>query len=314
MAECSYARCIQERRLIKRELMKHSKDMLHIVGLERVAEELMGRRKWKQYQDTLMRTHLNSDQFVATIEDNNIELKKELDKLEEDIETLDIHKTSTVKNNNNNNNNNNSNLEDNHRKEINQQQPQQQQPQINKHHTSIKQEEKDNTDIKLESQGNNLDTAASQTQGVEISKTSSHNNNNNNNITNPKPTNTESAETSPSSPPPPEPIDWKPNDKCYFCINGKLLTLNSKGELVAESGPTGSETDHIKRLDCDSDSNESSKLSTVNTNGNAALMTGANSLTGSNRLTLSKLLTQKMTSMDSVAAQFAAIQNMLPSK
>ena len=32
MAECSYARCLQERRLIKRELMKWSKDMLHIVG------------------------------------------------------------------------------------------------------------------------------------------------------------------------------------------------------------------------------------------------------------------------------------------
>ena len=37
MAECSYARCLQERRLIKRELMKHSKDMLQIVG------------KWQQY-------------------------------------------------------------------------------------------------------------------------------------------------------------------------------------------------------------------------------------------------------------------------
>lgn len=108
----------------------------------------MGRRKWKQYQDTLMRTHLNSDQFVATIGDSNIELKKELDKLKLDIETLEIHKTSTAVNNNNNNNN--SNLEDNHRQEINQQQQ-------NKHHNSIKQEEKDNT-IQLESQENNLDT------------------------------------------------------------------------------------------------------------------------------------------------------------
>ncbi|KAL9898492.1 mushroom body large-type Kenyon cell-specific protein 1-like [Glossina fuscipes fuscipes] len=31
MADCSYARCLQERRLIKRELLKHSKDMLQIV-------------------------------------------------------------------------------------------------------------------------------------------------------------------------------------------------------------------------------------------------------------------------------------------
>lgn len=207
---------------------------------------------------------------------------------------------------------------------------------------------------------NPIHSVASQIQGVEISN-QSHNNTNSNsshnntktNITNPKDNNTESVEnrktpsqqtTSPSpSPPPPEPIDWKPNEKCYFCVNGKLLTLNSKGELVAESGPTGSETDHIKRvsfwcttedirkdtislcfvfflfwgffqLDCDSDSNESSKLPTVSTNGNVALMTGANSMTGSNSLTLSKLLTQKMASMDSMAAQFAAIQNILPSK
>lgn len=32
MAECSYARCIQERRFIKKELQKWNKDMVHIVG------------------------------------------------------------------------------------------------------------------------------------------------------------------------------------------------------------------------------------------------------------------------------------------
>lgn len=68
-------------------------------GLERVAEELMGRRKWKQYQETLMRTHLNSDQFVASIEDSNIELKKELDKFEsgELIEISRNHENSHLK-------------------------------------------------------------------------------------------------------------------------------------------------------------------------------------------------------------------------
>lgn len=35
----------------------------------------------------------------------------------------------------------------------------------------------------------------------------------------------------------PLPIDWKPQDKCYFCVDGKLLTVNEAGELVAESGP-----------------------------------------------------------------------------
>ncbi|XP_053681997.1 mushroom body large-type Kenyon cell-specific protein 1 isoform X2 [Sabethes cyaneus] len=59
MADCSYARCIQERRYIRRELAKWTKNMVHIVGLERVAEELMGRRKWKHYQDVLTRQQLN---------------------------------------------------------------------------------------------------------------------------------------------------------------------------------------------------------------------------------------------------------------
>lgn len=32
MADCSYANCVQERRFIKRELLKWNKDMLFIVG------------------------------------------------------------------------------------------------------------------------------------------------------------------------------------------------------------------------------------------------------------------------------------------
>lgn len=32
----------------------------------------------------------------------------------------------------------------------------------------------------------------------------------------------------------PQPIDWTPQDKCYFCVNGKLLTVNEKGDLVTE--------------------------------------------------------------------------------
>ncbi|CAH0554470.1 unnamed protein product [Brassicogethes aeneus] len=54
MAECSYSRCVQQRRNIRRELQKWTRNMVHIVGLERIAEELMGRRKWKLYQDVSM--------------------------------------------------------------------------------------------------------------------------------------------------------------------------------------------------------------------------------------------------------------------
>lgn len=42
---------------------------------------------------------------------------------------------------------------------------------------------------------------------------------------------------------PQTPIDWKPQDKCYFCVDGKLLTVNNRGDLVAESGPVKTEPD-----------------------------------------------------------------------
>lgn len=34
-----------------------SSNQLYATGLERVAEELMGRRKWKQYQESLAQSH-----------------------------------------------------------------------------------------------------------------------------------------------------------------------------------------------------------------------------------------------------------------
>lgn len=40
-----------------------------------------------------------------------------------------------------------------------------------------------------------------------------------------------------------QPIDWKPQDKCYFCVDGKLLTVNEVGELVAEVGPAQTEAE-----------------------------------------------------------------------
>lgn len=39
---------------------------LLLPGLERIAEELMGRRKWKLYQEVLVRSHSNSNTTVAT--------------------------------------------------------------------------------------------------------------------------------------------------------------------------------------------------------------------------------------------------------
>jgi len=47
---------------------------------------------------------------------------------------------------------------------------------------------------------------------------------------------TPGATSTPS--PPPEPIDWRPSAKCNFCVNGRLLTVNAQGKLVAESAAT----------------------------------------------------------------------------
>ncbi|XP_072398870.1 mushroom body large-type Kenyon cell-specific protein 1-like isoform X2 [Diabrotica undecimpunctata] len=58
MADCSFSRCIQQRRNIRRELQRWTKNMVHIVGLERIAEELMGRRKWELYQESMSRSYL----------------------------------------------------------------------------------------------------------------------------------------------------------------------------------------------------------------------------------------------------------------
>lgn len=45
-----------------------------------------------------------------------------------------------------------------------------------------------------------------------------------------------------------EPEDWKPQDKCYFCVDGKLLKVNEIGELVVESGPVLPDTELNKQV------------------------------------------------------------------
>lgn len=46
----------------------------------------------------------------------------------------------------------------------------------------------------------------------------------------------------------PEPVDWKPQDKCYFCVDGKLLKVNEIGELAVETGPVQPETELNKHV------------------------------------------------------------------
>lgn len=46
------------------------------------------------------------------------------------------------------------------------------------------------------------------------------------------------------------PVDWKPQEKCHFCVDGKLLKVNEKGELVVETGPVQPETELNKQVNC----------------------------------------------------------------
>uniref|UniRef100_A0A1B0FHQ7 Uncharacterized protein n=1 Tax=Glossina morsitans morsitans TaxID=37546 RepID=A0A1B0FHQ7_GLOMM len=255
----------------------------HAAGLERIAEELMGLRKWKQYQETLMRSYLNSEQFVAIIDDNAIIQKKDLDKL---ADTED------------NNHREQKDRETDNRFSESNNYPQKQQQQASQNLTQISCVEHNSSFTESLANNNNI-TPNTLKANIDLEL--------------PVSPSQQQQQQQPQSPTSqthtePEPIDWKPNDKCYFCINGKLLTVNAKGELVAESGPTGSETDHMQRLDCDTDSNESS---TLTANVNNLPFTGG-PLTESNRITLNKLLTphlKTMTSMDSMAVRLAAIQS-----
>ncbi|EDW23801.1 GL23807 [Drosophila persimilis] len=205
------------------------------ICLERVAEEFMGRRKWKNYQEQATRSQLNIEE-------------------QQPIATAGSDEDEDNKDNRN------------HCKPENQ------------HHRLEQQFEEDFV------VGNSTDNQTSQ----DSSRTATP-------ISIPSP--------------PPEPNDWRPSDKCNFCVNGRLLTVNAQGQLVAETvAPTA--TVHSSSSSTskgpiyhngqhDSDSNSSASLH----------QSGARNIANSgNSLELYKLLTQraaKMTSMDSMAAQLA---------
>lgn len=68
---CENSFTVIERREIQLTILMFL--VLHSTGLERIAEELMGRRKWKLYQEVLVRSHSNSNTTVATANQiNNI--------------------------------------------------------------------------------------------------------------------------------------------------------------------------------------------------------------------------------------------------
>lgn len=46
----------------------------------------------------------------------------------------------------------------------------------------------------------------------------------------------------------PEPVDWKQQEKCYFCVDGKLLKVNESGELVVETSAVQPEAELNKHV------------------------------------------------------------------
>ncbi|XP_043070778.1 putative uncharacterized protein DDB_G0277255 isoform X2 [Drosophila grimshawi] len=147
-----------------------------------------------------------------------------------------------------------------------------------------------------------------------------------------------SRSSSGSPSPPSEPNDWTPFDKCNFCVNGRLLTVNAKGELVVETTATASSlncssnsnnNNGTAEQQHDSDSSSSASLhnSSRNTNNNNnnsnsnscnkhRVRNAANNATTSSSastIELQKLLTQQaveMTSMESMAAKLAQFSMM----
>ncbi|XP_055853052.1 mushroom body large-type Kenyon cell-specific protein 1 isoform X2 [Episyrphus balteatus] len=181
------------------------------ISLERVAEELMGHRKWKQYQEALMRTQFSAD---VTNLDDHIDISNHKDEqISENI------KTSF------------------HRKPFDNYVP-------NFKAFDVRDKSLISSLTNLDKVKNTLVVSKTCLE-TKNSTTLSHNIN-----CKKSEDNIDSVSEPPTSPkePPLEAVDWKPNVKCNFCEDGKLLIVNEKGELVAESSPALSEADHAIRL------------------------------------------------------------------
>jgi hypothetical protein len=128
-----------------------------------------------------------------------------------------------------------------------------------------------------------------------------------------------------------EPIDWKPQDNCYFCVDGKLLKVNEIGELVAEAGPVQPETELNKHVSCKADEMITARFTMIYDNSSLQIVESDDSSSSSDAVSkplnptrqhlapnhlpknLEALLKSiavdsNMTSFDLAAAQIAAFQ------
>ncbi|XP_062534383.1 mushroom body large-type Kenyon cell-specific protein 1 isoform X2 [Armigeres subalbatus] len=130
---------------------------------------------------------------------------------------------------------------------------------------------------------------------------------------------------------PPTPVDWKPQDKCYFCVDGKLLTVNEAGELVPESGnppltagagvgggaatPRGvPKSEILNDSDCESSDSSESDLRAAIAAGRAGGLPGSKSLAALLRSSsvAPSAVSPTMASLQTVASQFAAMASLQP--
>uniref|UniRef100_A0A182NGF2 Uncharacterized protein n=1 Tax=Anopheles dirus TaxID=7168 RepID=A0A182NGF2_9DIPT len=117
-----------------------------------------------------------------------------------------------------------------------------------------------------------------------------------------------------AEPEPATPIDWKPQDKCYFCVDGKLLTMNEAGELVPDSGPAPTDREHFLNrraaaaalAESDSDTSESSEPELL---ANLLSVGAAGGLSAKSLVALLREMpgaSQNLPSLQSFVAQYTA--------
>uniref|UniRef100_A0A1L8DDD3 Putative mushroom body large-type kenyon cell-specific protein 1 n=1 Tax=Nyssomyia neivai TaxID=330878 RepID=A0A1L8DDD3_9DIPT len=245
-------------------------DIHDVQRLERVAEELMGRRKWKLYQEVLAQSHINTNSTSLAQNNTSTDSPNQNNgKLEQ------VEKDSTL------GSQTQSNLE-NHSKETGETT---ESIQIKESNTN--QDEAENHQLVADDapEGKKSESNSSDIKGITVRSDE------------------ELLDTRP-----PKPVDWRPQDKCYFCVDGKLLAVNERGELVAESGPVNAEPDLANTTPLESDSESSESCSEAEVQNPAAALAAATQKSVAALLRGS--IPPNMTSLESMAAQLAAVASL----
>ncbi|GAB0092397.1 hypothetical protein DMENIID0001_073870 [Sergentomyia squamirostris] len=236
----------------------------------------MGRRKWKLYQEVLAQSHINTNSTSLAQNNTSTDSLNQNNGKQEQVEIESTQGSQTLQ----------SHLE-NHSKESGD--------------TTENSEIKDPSTSQDEAENHQSQSVTDDTEGVEVKTLDS-------NLSDKKGITVKSDEELLDTRPP-KPVDWRPQDKCYFCVDGKLLAVNERGELVAESGPVNAEPDLANTTPLDSDSESSESCSEAEVQNPAAAAFAAT------QKSLAALLRgagphQNMTSLESMAAQLAAVASL----